>query len=117
MAKLTEVVSLVPHSGYAPAGHYRVRKGTPGGHPADGMTVDVSFGDGAYGTIINPQSFDNGGPEWVMRYGKPESIRFAVAGLLESYDYLLSSAITMKEATERLRIMRGVRAALEEQGQ
>ncbi|MDI6026771.1 hypothetical protein QBK99_11270 [Corticibacterium sp. UT-5YL-CI-8] len=64
-------------------------------------------------TIINPQSFADGGPEWVMRYGAPESIRYTVASLLGSYDYLLSSAITMKEATERLRLLRQVRATLE----
>lgn len=107
LAKAVE--SLFPHSGYAPAGDYRVRKGTPGGHPADGMVIDVSMGGGAVSSIINPQSFDDGGPEWVMRYGDPESIRYAVAGLLESFDYLLSGNINMSEATRRLRIMRAAR--------
>lgn len=98
---------------YAPAGHYRPSDGRTGHpHPADGMTAQVSFGDGAVGTIINPQSFANGGPEWVMRYGNPEGIRYTVASLLESFDYLLSSGITAKEAIERLRIMRAVRADL-----
>lgn len=57
----------------------------------------------------DPLSFEDGGPEWVMRYGDPESIRYTVASLLESYDYLLSGAINMTEATRRLRIMRAVR--------
>ena len=83
-----------------------------GPHPADGLTANVDIGDGAVMTIINPQSFENGGPEWVMRYGDPEGIRFAVAGLLESFDYLLSGEITMGEATQRLRMMRSARRSL-----
>ena len=83
-----------------------------GGHPADGMTAHVDCGDGATMTIINPQSFEDGGPEWVMRYGNPEGIRFSVASLLSSYDYLLSGNITMKEATARLRLLRKARAIL-----
>ncbi|MHB1086119.1 MAG: hypothetical protein ACYCZ0_00020 [Minisyncoccota bacterium] len=63
-------------------------------------------------SIINPQSFADGGPEWVMRYGNPEGIRYSVASLLESYDYLLSSAISMTEATRRLRMLRSARASL-----
>lgn len=76
------------------------------------MTAEVPLGDGAFHTIINPQSFEIGGPEWVMRYGNPESIRFTVASLLESYDYLLSDNINMTEATRRLRLLRRARAAL-----
>lgn len=99
---------------YAQAGDFRLRGNTPGGHPADGMIIDVSMGGGAVVSIINPQSFENGGPEWACRYGNVESIRYAVAGLLESYDYLLSSNINMSEATRRLRLMRATRrAALE----
>jgi len=92
------------------AGRYRVSP--PSDHPASGMTVEVAMGGGAYSTIINPQSFKNGGPEWVMRYGNPESIRYTVASLLETFDYLLSDNINMKEATERLRILRAVRRDL-----
>lgn len=106
-----QVESLFSDDKDAPAGHFRVGS-TKGGHPADGMTATISMGGGAYSTIINPQSFADGGPEWVMRYGAPESIRYTVASLLETFDYLLSDAITMKEANERLRIMRQVRAAL-----
>lgn len=87
---------------------------TPGGHPADGLTADVLVSDcSARHTIIDPTSFANGGPEWVMRYGNPESIRYAVASLLESYDGLLSPEITSAEAARRLRLMRAARAALE----
>lgn len=108
-----QVESLFSDGKDAPAGHFRVGR-TKGGHPADGMTATISLGGGAYSTIINPQSFADGGPEWVMRYGAPESIRYTVASLLETFDYLLSDEISMKEATERLRIMRRVRAALTE---
>lgn len=102
-------------SHYNPAssvGDVRVTTGTPGGHPADGMTAEVNLGDGAFSTIINPQSFADGGPEWTMRYGNPESIRYSVASLLESYDYLLSGNINVTEAIRRLRLLRAGRAAL-----
>ena len=97
----------------AETGAVRPRNGPPDRpHPADGMVADVECGDGAKMTIINPQSFEHGGPEWTMRYGNPEGVRYTVAGLLESYDYLLSGEITMKEATRRLRLLRNARAAL-----
>lgn len=115
MAKLTviEAETLFPGGGYAPEGNYRIITSKPA-HPADGMTITVSMGDGAYSTIINPQSFENGGAEWVMRYGNPESIRYTVASLLQTFDYLLSDNISLTESTRRLRIMRAVRrAALE----
>lgn len=117
-AKLTarRVSTLFPvDQKHAPAGDFRARNNTPGGHPADGMIVDVSMGGGAIVSIINPQSFADGGPEWTCRYGNVESIRYAVAGLLESYDYLLSDAINMAESTRRLRLMRATRRALTEE--
>ncbi|AWC25408.1 hypothetical protein CO731_04903 [Aminobacter sp. MSH1] len=110
-------MSRIVESHYNPpseTGAVRVTKGTPGGHPADGMTAEVNIGDGAFSSIINPQSFANGGPKWVMRYGNPESIRYSVARLLESYDYLLSSNINLTEATRRLRLLRAGRLALQE---
>lgn len=113
-APLARIVStLYPGGDYAPPGDVRVIDNTPGGHPADGMTATVSMGDGAFSSIINPQSFEEGGPEWVMRYGNPESIRYSVASLLDSYDYLLSDHLTMREATRRLRLLRAARKALE----
>lgn len=92
---------------------YHVAKSDPP-HPADGMTAIVDVGDGAVMEIINPQSFMSGGPEWVMRYGNPEPIRYTVACLLESYDYLMSGCINMEEATRRLRLMRAARRHLME---
>jgi hypothetical protein len=73
------------------------------------MTQHVDCGDGAVMEIIDPRSFYDGGPEWVMRYGDPLSIRYTVAALLESYDYLLSGEINMTEAVRRLRILRQAR--------
>lgn len=81
-------------------------------HPADGMTGQVELGDGAASTIINPQSFADGGAEWVMRYGNPVPIRYTVASLLSSYDGLLDDSISMKEAMRRLRLMRAARKAM-----
>lgn len=80
---------------------YRVLKSDPP-HPADGLTAIVEIGDDAAMEIINPQSFGDGGPEWQMRYGNPEPIRYTVAGLLSSYDALLSDDIPMSEATRTL---------------
>jgi len=77
-----------------------------------GLTAEVSVGDGAVMDIINPQSFGDGGPEWLMRYGDPLSIRYEVATLLSSYDALLSDDINMTEATRRLRLMRARRRQL-----
>jgi len=93
-------------------GAFRVGHSLPNGHPADGMTAQVCIGGGAYMSIINPASFEDGGPEWTMRYGNVESIRYTVASLLSSYDYLLSEAISMKEATSRLRLLRTARRNL-----
>lgn len=107
------VKTLFPTDGEAAVGDVRVTGPTPnGGHPADGMTACVWLGGGAVSTIVNPQSFDDGGPEWVMRYGNPQSIRFTAASLIESYDYLLSQNISEAEASRRLRIMRAARAVL-----
>jgi len=95
-------------------GDVRQRNHTKTPHPADGLTADVLVDRDAVQTIIDPTSFANGGPEWVMRYGDPESIRYTVASLLESYDYLLSDFITLKEATRRLRLLRRARQALKD---
>lgn len=108
MAKSIIVGSIVG----APAGSVRVTGKLGGPHPADGLTAQVVLGGGAVSTIINPQSFSNGGPEWRCRYGDIESIRYTAASLLESYDYLLSDAINMAEATRRLRLLRAARTAL-----
>lgn len=81
-------------------------------HPADGMTAVVQMGDGAAHNIINPQSFEDGGPGWHLTWGNVEGVRYTAASLLDSYDYLLSGAITMAEATRRLRLLRNARKEL-----
>lgn len=44
---------------------------------------------------------------WLLRYANPSrSQQMSAAGLIESYEYLLSGAITQKEAFERLRCLR-----------
>lgn len=81
-----------------------------GPHPADGLTAVVDLGDGAAMTILNPQSFEDGGIEWHCRYGNVEGVRYSAASVIASYDYLLSGEITTEEAIKRLRDLRGARA-------
>lgn len=101
------------YDGVVEIGDVRVTGPTPNGvHPADGMTATVWLGDCAASAIVNPQSFEDGGVEWVMRYGNSEAVKYTAASLIESYDYLLSDEITMKEATRRLRLLRAARLAL-----
>jgi len=76
------------------------------------LTASIDTGGGSVMEIIDPRSFADGGPEWIMRYGNPESERYTIASLLASYDYLLSHAIPTSEAIRRLRLMRAGRAAL-----
>jgi len=75
-------------------------------HPAYGMVARVHMGDGAVMSMADPSSFDEGGLEWVMRYGDPESIRYSVASVLGCFSYLLSGEITQTEAARRLKLMR-----------
>lgn len=77
------------------------------------LTGEVDCEGGAFMSIINPQSFDDGGLEWRLRYGNPAEVRYIAAGIVESYDYLCSGEITTKEAIRRLRILRAGRRALE----
>lgn len=78
------------------------------------LTREVDCGDGAFMSIVDPRSFKDGGVEWRLRYGGPDKVRYIAAGLIESYDYLLSDEITTKEAIHRLRLLRAGRAALKE---
>lgn len=80
------------------------------------LTIEVDCGDGAFMTIADPRSFEDGGVGWRLLYGNPERVRLAAASLIESYDYLLSGEITQKEAERRLRLLRQVRRATFEQG-
>ena len=74
-------------------------------------TLRVETGGGAVMTIVNPMCDPH--IEWMMRYGRDlnpsEAGRFSAASLIESYDYLLSGAINMTEATRRLRLLRAAR--------
>lgn len=83
----------------------------PNGHPADGMTMHVPIGDGMTMDILDPRSFDDGGLEWVLRYGNVQAVRYTAATILANYDYLLSDDITTKDAIRRLRILRAYRRA------
>lgn len=76
------------------------------------LTAEINCGDGAFMTIVDPRSFEDGGVGWKLRYGNPDGVRHTAASLIDSYDYLLSGEITMKEATRRLRLLRAGRQAL-----
>lgn len=80
--------------------------------PSRDCTVHVDCGDGATMTMVNPYSQDN--VEWGLRYGNPIRMRYVTASVIESYDYLLSGEITMKEAIRRLRLLRKRRVELRE---
>jgi hypothetical protein len=73
------------------------------------LTIEVDCGGGAFMTIVDPSSFEDGGVEWRLRYGNPDQVRFIAARVVESYDYLLCDEITMGEATRRLRLLRAAR--------
>lgn len=68
--------------------------------------IRVDVGDGATMSVTDRSSYREDGPQWIMRYGNPEGIRYEIASLIESYDYLVGSEISLKEATRRLRILR-----------
>jgi hypothetical protein len=58
-------------------------------------------------TIPNPRAYaDEGGPEWIMRYGNPEPHRHVIASVIGTFDYLLSPEYTLASVTERLRDLR-----------
>lgn len=72
----------------------------------------VVVDDGAIMAIMNPLSFIDGSLSWLLRYANPEACKAVgvrAATVLDSYDYLLSDAITTKEAIRRLRILRNAR--------
>lgn len=73
------------------------------------ITLEVEVGDGATMCITDPLAYEDGGPEWISRYGNIELHRYQIASMIESYDYLLSDLINMTEAVRRLRIMRAAR--------
>jgi len=83
-------------------------------HPADGKVANASYGDNWHMTLKDPTA--ETGLVWIMTWGNPESVRYSVASILQSYDYLLSGSITHKEAAKRLRMLRGAHQALCEAG-
>jgi hypothetical protein len=81
-------------------------------HFCNDMDAQVHLGDGAFASIVNPYCENH--IEWQLRYGMPHVVRYVAASLVESYDYLLSPDIDMKEATRRLRVLRQARRDLRE---
>lgn len=79
-------------------------------HFCNDMTAEVHVGDAAFVTIVNPTH--DSGLGWQLRYGDAETVRFAAASVVSSYDYLLSDGCSSKEAIRRLRILRTARRAL-----
>lgn len=76
---------------------------------ADQLVKYVTVDDGAVMSMMNPLSFTDGGLSWTLRYGNAENCKAVgvrAASVLDSYDYLLSGAITTTEAIRRLRILR-----------
>lgn len=76
--------------------------------------VHVDCGDGATMAIVNAANQDTR-LEWLQRYASEETVvknRYIVAGILESYDYLLSGNLTEKAAVERLKKLRRARNTL-----
>ena len=116
LERLAEQEAVAPAIDWTPSadvpGAYRVGHSKPNGHPADGMTASVCIGDGAFSTIPNPMSYENGGIVWTLTYGNAHSVRLTAGSIITSYDYLLSDAINMQEATQRLRLLRNARRAL-----
>ncbi|WP_374828718.1 hypothetical protein [Paenochrobactrum pullorum] len=81
------------------------------------LTAQVDLGGGAIATIVNPQSFNDGGVIWRVRYDNCEEVRYTAAMIIESYDYLLSSDISTTEAIRRIRILKSGRGALAQGGE
>jgi hypothetical protein len=74
------------------------------------LTIRVEHGDGAVGSIPDPAAFEDGGLEWCLRYApQHHNCNLQAAGVVSTFDYLLSGNTTMKEATRRLRQMRAAR--------
>lgn len=81
-------------------------------HPADGTIARIGGDDWG-------MSFPDPTPEthiqWIVRYGDIESVRFSIASILESYEYLLDPHITKAEAVRRLGMLReGYKVLLKE---
>lgn len=79
-------------------------------NPPSGVTARVDCGDGAVMTM--PNMFHDWNVCWHLTWGDPEQARFVASSMIESYDYLLSGVISMKEAARRLRLLRAKRREL-----
>ena len=78
--------------------------------PPKGSIARVDCGDGA--VMAMPNMFHDWNIVWNLTWGDPEQCRFGAASIIESYDYLLSGCLSMKEATRRLRLLRAKRREL-----
>jgi hypothetical protein len=97
----------------AEVGAVRPRGPSQKPHPADGLTADVNMGDGAFMTILDPRSFQDGGLGWrLAHWGDIAPLKHTAVSVIESYDYLLSEEITTAEAIRRLRLLRAGRSAV-----
>ena len=74
-------------------------------------TIRVPIGPSGAHFIENPMA--DPGLEWLLRYAHPNDLNepknsalLSAASVLASTNYLCSDAISMKEATRRLRLMR-----------
>jgi hypothetical protein len=99
-------------AGFDPSRAVRVIESKSHPHFADGLVAQVALGDGAYSSILNPRSFEDGGLAWRLTWGDAHKVRYVAASVIESYDYLLSPHLTMREATDRLRKLRAARKHL-----
>lgn len=119
--ELREIVAR-RHDDVAPAIPWTPADDMPGGyrvghssrpHLADGMTASVCIGGGAYSTIPNPQSYHHGGIVWHLTWAADvRPYTGTAASIITTFDYLLSDGISMKDATNRLRLLRNARRAL-----
>lgn len=96
-------------------GAYRVGHSQPP-HVGDGMVASVCIGGGAFMTIVNPIAGHHGSIGWVMTWSNARPILLTARSIIESYDYLLSGSINMKDATHRLRLLRNARRDLVQRG-
>lgn len=81
-------------------------------HVADGMVAHVCIGDGAFSTIPNPMAGHHGSAGWHLTWGNVQPVALTARSMIESYEYLISGSINMKEATHRLRLLRGAYRSL-----
>lgn len=78
-------------------------------HP---VVLRVKSDGGGLSTIPNPAAFgDEGGPEWIMRYGNPIAHRYQIADVIATMTYLISPEYRAQDQIRRLRELRKAFAA------